>query len=85
MLANQRSATTLLAIQGALLVVLLAYLLILRFTPDDARHLFWLSSICSLVLLLSFAILLNFRGNHHLSIWTPVASVIVPPWIPVLL
>ena len=51
-IANQRSAMTLHAIQGALLAVLLALILILVFTADDSRHRLYIPLIFSLFCIL---------------------------------
>jgi len=83
-IANQRSAMTLLAIQGALLVVLLAFMLILVFTSEDARHRLYIPLICSLFGILSLAVFLNSQGKYKLSTLITVVSVIVTPWISII-
>lgn len=84
-LLNQRSALTLLAIQGALLVVLLSYLLIVLLMPKDNRDLFYIPMIAAFLLIMCIAILLHFRGKYMISVWITVISVITAPWISILL
>jgi len=83
-LVNQRSAMTLLAIQCALLVVLLTFVLILSFTAEDARQQFYLLVICFLFGILFIAVFLNARGKYRISTLITVASVIATPWISIL-
>ena len=83
-LANQRSAMTLLAIQGALLVILLTFVLILLFTAAEARHQFYLPVICFLLAILLSAVFLNASGRYRISTLITVVSVIVTPWISIL-
>lgn len=75
---------TLLAIQGALLVVLLAFLLILFFSAEDPRHRFYIPMICSLLGILLIALFLNIRGRYRISSFLTVMSVIVTQWISIL-
>lgn len=84
-LRNQRSAITLLSIQGALIVVLIVFLSIMFFTSDDARHRFYIPLISLLFLILIIAIYLNSRGRYQVSTWLTVISVIIAPWISILL
>ena len=63
-LADQRNVMTLLAIQGALLVVLLAFLLILAFSVQDPRHLLYIPLIHTLFGILLIALILNIRGKY---------------------
>ena len=83
-MTNQRSAMTLLAIQGALLVVLLTFVLILVFSVDDARHQFYLPVVCFLFVILLSAVFLNIKGKYRISTLITVVSVIVTPWISIL-
>ena len=57
-LADQRNVMTLLAIQGALLVVLLAFLLILAFSVQDPRHLLYIPLIHTLLGVLLIALII---------------------------
>ena len=66
-LVNQRSAMTLLAIQCALLVVLVTFVLILGFTAEEARQQFYLLVICFLFGILFIAVFLNARGKYRVS------------------
>lgn len=84
-LRNQRSALTLLAIQGALAVVLAIFVVIMIVTANQERHRFYIPLICSIYGILSIAILLNARGKFEISTWITVVSVIVAPWASVLL
>lgn len=83
-LADQRNAMTLLAIQGALLVVLLAFLLILVFSKQDPRHLLYIPLICFLFGILLIAFFLNARGEYGISTLITVISLVVTPWISIL-
>lgn len=83
-LANQRSAMTLLAIQCALLVVLVTFVLILGFTAEEARQQLYLLVISLLFGILSIAVFLNARGKYRISTLITVASVIATPWISIL-
>ena len=83
-MTNQRSAMTLLAIQGALLVVLLTFVLILVFSVEDARHQFYLPVIFFLSVILLSAVFLNIKGKYRISTLITVVSVIVTPWISIL-
>lgn len=83
-IADQRNAMTLLAIQGALLTVLLIFILILLFTSNDSRHRFYIPLICSLFFILCFAVFLNSRGKYKISTLITVISVLLTPWISIL-
>ena len=83
-IANQRNAMTLLAIQGALLIVLLVFMLILVFTTENSRHRLYIPIICSLLGILFFAVFLNSKGKYKLSTLITVFSVIVTPWISIV-
>lgn len=83
-LRNQRSAVTLLSIQGALIIVLTIFILIMFFTSAVARHRFYIPLICLLFLLLILAICLNVCGRYQVSTWLTVISVTIAPWISIL-
>ena len=81
---NQRNAMSLLAVQGALFVVLFFYLLLLLFLPDDARHQFYIPVVAVDFLLLVGAMVLNMRGKYEISVYITVASVMISPWVSIL-
>jgi uncharacterized membrane protein len=81
---NQRGAITLLAIQGALLVVLLGFMLMLILTSKEASHRLYFLLIGLLLGILFFAVFLNIRGKYKISTLITVISVIIAPWISIL-
>ena len=81
---NQRNAMSLLAVQGALFVVLFFYLLLLLILPDDARHQFYIPVVAVDFLLLACAMVLNMRGKYEISVYITVASVMISPWVSIL-
>lgn len=82
--ANRRGAITLLAIQGALLVVLLGFMLMLILTLKESRHRLYFLLIGFLLSILFFAVFLNTRGKYKISTLITVISIIVAPWISIL-
>ncbi len=76
---------SLLAVQGALFVVLLLYLVILLLSPNDQRHQFYVPLVGMVFLLLIVAVLFNVHGKYEIAIYITVASVIVSPWVSILL
>lgn len=83
-LKNQRNAMSLLAVQGALFVVLLFFLLLLFVLPYDERHQFYIPIIAVDLFLLVGAIALNLRGKYEVAVYITVASVIISPWVSIL-
>jgi diguanylate cyclase (GGDEF)-like protein len=84
-LRDKRRAVTLLVLQAALLLVLVITILLLTFMRGGDRSIFYIPLMSILIVILAGSILLNFIGKYAIAAWMTAISMIIAPWISILL